>query len=1683
MKLLLLIMLFALVSACNKAGTGAFNGLEDEGDGSEDTLQAVEISSYTPTIDPIVLTNSTSMVFGVNVTGNVGSVTYDFLLDDTTTLQSGTSAFYNLLGSSLTAGEHEVKVTADNISTSDSKTFNVRKNRPTSIVTFSPAATGTSLNCGSGSQTFSGIMNDLDGDSFLVSWELDSVPVTVSTPFVALTTITPYSELVYSPDCTQAGSHTLSLKVFDGYEYTTRTWTFTVNNPPPPPGAVAITSFTPTTSPVILTSSSNTTFGVTIADGAGAVTYDFILDNTTTLQTGSTSFLSILGSTLTPGFHSLKVLARNATSQDEKVFNLRKNTAPQVTTYTPALTGNSLNCSGGSISLNATFNDVDLDAVSVSWKIDNSIVSGGTAFTSLSTTATNSILTYTPDCTAVGFHVFELILSDGNETFSQSWNVSVTNPPPPPGNVQISTFTPTATTTVMTGSTNTTFAVSVVDGAGSVNYEFKLDNTTVLQSSTTPYYVLNGSSLSAGVHTLKVKASNSVSYDEKIFTIRRNSLPTSVAYSPSLTGATVNCSSTPITFDTTVIDADYDTISQTWELDGNELTHNPPAVTLSANPNYGRIDYVPSCASTGTHSMTFKGYDGYETYSLTWNFTVVNPAQESLGSTSPSGANVVMLSTESTKTFSARAVTGIAPFTFKWTIKRTGFPDVVKLTESNVVESNLIVNASDLAFGNQTILVELTDSTTSNDPSLPAERSWTIYKNQKPQISSLSPSSLKRVNSTTPTVLSAVITDSNDTFTTSIIRGSSSCATPSNCGLSAVTLPTSTGSFSATFTSGTTFIGNNDFTLTVTDSNGESSSETFSLNANYFSQACNDLAAGRVCTIAGMPGTGEELDLTVVANQARVRIHPTMMSVHNLGLARNNLFITDMSLHVVWYWNRQSTNFQLGPYLIPANSIKAILGVPGFPTTISAAASFGTLSTTQLGNFFLNFPTGITNTTSGSGSNMITTVYIGESNVNPTRVLRLQFNNSTASATLLPSASMTGCGSSGNTLDVEVDTTSIPNRLYAACNNNSLLRTLDLSSPTAFATTGATAFTAVTSAAGSPFSDGAIPGTALTAQPGGLTFDPVDRVLYFTETNTCRLRVLNPAGNATVNLFDTFSVAGGNIKTISGGFTTVWCSTPLGYYATPATTQYGALRGVLPYRVNGSLRGFFVSDSTYHRVVFINQTSAAITIGNRSVAAYSAGIIFGLNNLSGAANNNGALLGGKSSSLNTPYDIAIDNGTLLVSDYNNSRIRSLVIDDAASPTTTITPNGTVATALGSIPKAGYNESPTLQAQSVQFNYPQAMKFDSMNNRLLISDLNNYRVRSLNLNNGVVDTLVGSGTYADQVNQANPLQLSMRGPRDIDIHRYVGSEYPIFADSILGSGGNFNNIIRALNSYGTTDTVVGAEIDPGKTNVIAGIQAATTWNGANLANFNNQPAVVTPINNPSGLGSDGAGNSIYIASYSDHCILKVDGSGLISVYAGLCGTAGTTSGSLSNARFTNPWDIEMDPLYPGNFFIIDNTNSQTSILKYVNTSNTPRSILGTIVTGNTVEALALAPAPNFANAVAVNNDQICYANGRFTGPATTQFATQSVVCYSRANSGSLSLYVGNRNSPGLGTPIFRGRQQKFNEEEGVGMGYGGLDPVNIPIQLSGPEGLAFDSQGNLYIAEARGQTIRMVKRWW
>jgi len=110
-------------------------------------------------------------------------------------------------------------------------------------------------------------------------------------------------------------------------------------------------------------------------------------------------------------------------------------------------------------------------------------------------------------------------------------------------------------------------------------------------------------------------------------------------------------------------------------------------------------------------------------------------------------------------------------------------------------------------------------------------------------------------------------------------------------------------------------------------------------------------------------------------------------------------------------------------------------------------------------------------------------------------------------------------------LDLAVDTAD--NKLYIPCSNgNNYIRVLDQAPNTAFKETLQSTSTTVTTSVGQIVNaDGPVPATATTASLGSIFYDGVDDVLYFGETNSCKVRVLNPVGKTgTLNIFSSLQL-------------------------------------------------------------------------------------------------------------------------------------------------------------------------------------------------------------------------------------------------------------------------------------------------------------------------------------------------------------------------------------------------------------------------------------------------------------------------------------------------------------------------------------------------------------------------------
>jgi DNA-binding beta-propeller fold protein YncE len=183
--------------------------------------------------------------------------------------------------------------------------------------------------------------------------------------------------------------------------------------------------------------------------------------------------------------------------------------------------------------------------------------------------------------------------------------------------------------------------------------------------------------------------------------------------------------------------------------------------------------------------------------------------------------------------------------------------------------------------------------------------------------------------------------------------------------------------------------------------------------------------------------------------------------------------------------------------------------------------------------------------------------------------------------------------------------------------------------------------------------------------------------------------------------------SGGNLTDSSG---TLWKVDISGRTATVLAANLGRPRG-LAVLADGRIA---VADYTHHVIELVDKTTGAVT-----QLAGTSGITGSVDGVGGAAR------------FNQPYQlVAMTDGTLLVTDYGNSKLRTVALD------------GTVTTMVGSQP--GYADGSMADAS---FKHPEGIAIDG-NGDVYVSDVGNARVRRIH--DGMVETIAGNGTagYVD-----------------------------------------------------------------------------------------------------------------------------------------------------------------------------------------------------------------------------------------------------------------------------------------------------------------------------------------------
>ena len=333
---------------------------------------------------------------------------------------------------------------------------------------------------------------------------------------------------------------------------------------------------------------------------------------------------------------------------------------------------------------------------------------------------------------------------------------------------------------------------------------------------------------------------------------------------------------------------------------------------------------------------------------------------------------------------------------------------------------------------------------------------------------------------------------------------------------------------------------------------------------------------------------------------------------------------------------------------------------------------------------------------------------------------------------------------------------------------------------------------------------------------------------------------------------------------------------------------------------------------------------------------------------------------------------------------------------------------------------------------------------------------------------MISTVAGNGAQGFAGDGGPATSANLNGPTGVAVDA-AGNLY------IADSG---NHRIRKVTPAGTISTFAG--------NGTAGFAG------------DGGPATNANLNGPTGVAVDAAGN-LYIADSGNHRIRKVTPAGTISTFAGN-GTAGFAGdgGPATDARLNSANAVATDSA--GNLYIADSDNYRVRKVD-------PAGRISTFA-GNGIEGFAGDGGPatdarlTFMGGLAVDaagnlylsdtgNFRVRKVNSAGTistfagngiegvsgdgGPAT---AANVWAPFGLAVDSSGNLYIADRNGGNVRTVNTAGTISRFAGTS-LGFGFSGDGGPALNATFAGVDGVAIDTDGNLYVTDRLNQRIRRV----
>ena len=509
-------------------------------------------------------------------------------------------------------------------------------------------------------------------------------------------------------------------------------------------------------------------------------------------------------------------------------------------------------------------------------------------------------------------------------------------------------------------------------------------------------------------------------------------------------------------------------------------------------------------------------------------------------------------------------------------------------------------------------------------------------------------------------------------------------------------------------------------------------------------------------------------------------------------------------------------------------------------------------------------------------------------------------------------------------------------------------------------------------------------------------------------------------------------------------------------YTTPATvaSDNGAVFDVVVSNVAGSITSapftLNVTVAALPPSIVTPPSSQTVRAGNPATFSVTAG---GTAPLSYQWLRNGSAIAGALASSYTLTSAALaDSGAQFSVTVTNAA--GSITSGAA--TLTVLPQPAIALFVGNVGGSGNIDGTGVAAR---FASPSSVAIDNGGN-VYVADTASHTIRKITTA-GVVSTFAGSPGVQGSADGSGRAALF-----NVPIGVAVDSTGNVLVAD------NFNSTIRKITPAGVVTTLAGT----------AGVVGSADGTGATAS-----------FNFPTGVAADSAGN-VYVADSRNHTIRKISAGGVVTTVAGSPGSAGTSDGTGSAARFNAPWEVAVDGA--SNVYVADSSNDT---IRKISPAGAVTTLAGSPGVRGSTDGVGSAALFDTPTGIAVDGAGNVYVGDGFNrivrkvtaaGVVTTIAGAPGVNGSADGTGSAASLsspvgvasdvagvvYVADRENFAIRRITTSGVVTTIAGAAGI---KGSVDGAGSAASFNRPYGIAVDAAGNFYVSDANNFTIRKV----